>query len=38
VLVCGFAGGLLLNEIISKIPFIRWAVIGISKEKKDVQR
>ncbi|MBO5495161.1 MAG: acyltransferase [Eubacterium sp.] len=36
VLVCGFAGGLLLNEIISKIPFIRWAVIGIAKEKKDV--
>ena len=38
VLVCGFAGGLLLNEIMSKIPFIRWAVIGISGEKKDVQR
>ena len=38
VLVCGFAGGLLLNEIMSKIPFIKWAVIGISKEKKDVQR
>ena len=38
VFVCGFAGGLFLNEIMSKIPFIRWAVIGISKEKKDVQR
>ena len=37
VLVCGFAGGLLLNEIISRIPFVRWAVLGIRKEKKDVR-
>lgn len=36
VLICGFFGGLLLNEIISRIPFIRWAVLGIKKEKKDV--
>ncbi len=38
VLICGFAGGLLLNEIISRIPFIRWAVLGIKKEKKNVQQ
>ncbi len=38
VLVCGFAGGFLLNEIISRIPFLRWAVLGIKKEKDDVQR
>ena len=37
VLICAFAGGLMLNEIISKIPFIKWAVLGIKKEKKDVQ-
>ncbi|MBR5771820.1 MAG: acyltransferase [Clostridia bacterium] len=37
VLVCGFAGGLLLYEIMSRIPFIRWATLGIKKEKKDVQ-
>ena len=36
VLVCGFAGGLLLNELLSRIPFIRWAVLGIAKEKKHV--
>lgn len=37
VLICGFFGGLLLNEIISRIPFIRWATLGIKKEKKNVQ-
>ncbi len=38
VLFCGFAGGLALNEIISRIPFVRWAVLGIKKEKTDVQQ
>lgn len=38
VLLAGFAGGLLINEIISRIPFIRWAVLGIGKEKENVQR
>lgn len=38
VLLCGFAGGLLLNEIISRVPFIRWAVLGIKKEKRNVQQ
>jgi len=33
VLICGFAGGLILWEIISRIPFLRWAVLGIKKNK-----
>jgi peptidoglycan/LPS O-acetylase OafA/YrhL len=36
-LVAGFAGGILLYEIISRIPILRWCVLGIKKEKKDVQ-
>jgi peptidoglycan/LPS O-acetylase OafA/YrhL len=36
-LVAGFAGGVLLYEIISRIPILRWCVLGIKKEKKDVQ-
>lgn len=36
-LIAGFAGGYLLNAVISRIPFFRWAVLGISKkEKKNV--
>lgn len=34
VLVCGFAGGLALGEIMSRIPFIRWAVLGIKTDVK----
>ena len=30
-LIAGFAGGYLLNAIISRIPFLRWAVLGIKK-------
>ena len=30
------AGGFLLNEVISKIPLLRWCVLGIKKEKRDV--
>ena len=37
-LVAGFAFGYGLYEIISRIPFYRWAVLGIKKEKKHVQR
>ena len=33
-LVAGFAAGYILYEIISRIPFFRWAVLGISKEKR----
>ena len=29
VLICGFAGGLALFEIVSRIPFVRWAVLGM---------
>lgn len=29
--VAAFAGGYILNEIISRIPFLRWAVLGIKK-------
>ena len=32
-LVTGFCGALLLYEIFSRIPFIRWAVLGIKKVK-----
>ena len=35
--VSAFAGAFLLNEIISRIPVIRWCVLGIRKEKKNVQ-
>jgi peptidoglycan/LPS O-acetylase OafA/YrhL len=35
-LMAGFAGGVLLYEIISRIPILRWCVLGIKKEKKDV--
>lgn len=31
-----FAGALLLNESISKIPVIRWCVLGLKKERKNV--
>ena len=31
VAVSGFAGALLLNELISRIPFLRWCVLGIKK-------
>jgi hypothetical protein len=35
--VAGFVTGFGLYEIISRIPFFRWAVLGIKKEtKKDV--
>ncbi len=38
-LTAGFAFGFGLYEIISRIPFFRWAVLGIKKEKKkNVQR
>ena len=33
-LIAGFAFGYGLYEIISRIPFFRWAVLGIKKEKK----
>ena len=36
-LIAGFAFGFIIPEIISRIPFFRWAVMGIKKEKKDVQ-
>ena len=31
--IASFAGGFLLYEIISRIPFLRWCVLGIKKEK-----
>lgn len=34
-LIAGFALAYLLNFIISRIPFFRWAVMGISKKKKE---
>ncbi len=38
VLLCGVFLGLGLAEVLSRIPFIRWAVLGIGKEKADVSR
>ena len=35
-LIAGFAAGYLLNALISRLPFFRWAVLGIKKEKKHV--
>lgn len=34
--LCAFAGGFLLYEGISRIPVLRWCVLGLKKEKKDV--
>ena len=31
VAISGFAGAFLLNELISRIPFLRWCVLGIKK-------
>ena len=38
-LICGFLAGYLLYAVIARIPFFRWAVLGIGKEKekKNVQ-
>jgi len=36
-LIAGFAFGYGLYEIFSRIPFYRWALLGIKKEKKHVQ-
>ncbi len=36
-MIAGFGGAFLLNAVVSRIPFIRWAVLGIRKEKKNVQ-
>ncbi|MBQ9307317.1 MAG: acyltransferase [Clostridia bacterium] len=33
-LVAGFAAGYALNAVISRLPFFRWAVLGIKKERK----
>ena len=35
--IAAFGGGFLLYEIISRIPVLRWCVLGIRKEKKSVQ-
>ena len=37
-LVSGFAAGYILNFIISRIPFMRWAVLGISKKRDNKSR
>lgn len=38
IAAAGFFGGLALYEAVSRIPFVRWCVLGIKKEKKaDVQ-
>ena len=33
--ISAFVGGILLYEIVSRIPVIRWCVLGIRKEKKE---
>lgn len=37
-LIAGFGGGYLLNEIISHIPYYRWAVLGIKEPKKKIEK
>ena len=32
-LIAGFGAGYILNTIISRLPFFRWAVLGIKKKK-----
>lgn len=34
--IAAYAGGLILNEVISRIPVVRWCSLGIRKEKKNV--
>ncbi|MGN8632847.1 acyltransferase family protein [Blautia sp. HCP3S3_G3] len=34
--IASFVGGILIYEIISRIPAVRWCVLGIKKEKKNV--
>ena len=36
VAIAAFLGSLILYEVISRIPAIRWCVLGIKKERKDV--
>lgn len=36
--VAAFAGGWLMYEIVSRIPVLRWCVLGIKKEKKNVSQ
>lgn len=31
--LCAFLGAFVLNEVISRIPFLRWAILGIKKTK-----
>ena len=35
--IIGFGGSILLYEFVSRIPFLRWCVLGVKKEKKNVQ-
>ena len=37
VALAAFVGSIVLYEVISRIPLIRWCVLGIKKEKKNVQ-
>ena len=34
-LLAGFGGGYLLNALFSRLPFLRWALLGIRKPKED---
>lgn len=36
--VGAFVGAFLLNELISRVPILRWCVLGIGKEKDHVSR
>ena len=36
--VAAFGGGFLLYEVVSRIPLLRWCVLGIKKEKKNVSQ
>lgn len=34
--VAAFGGGLVLYEIVSRIPLLNWCVLGIKKERKQI--
>ena len=36
--VAAFAGGFLLYEVVSRIPLLRWCVLGIKKKEKHVSQ
>jgi hypothetical protein len=38
ILAAGLAGGVLLDEIIRRIPVLRWCILGIKKENVEAKK